>query len=115
MEAIRALSLRLDRVAIEHLDWQRCIRLYDRPTTFFFVDPPYTDCNIRMYESWTIADVQRLRDTLTRIKGRWLLTLNDSDAIRDLFRDCKIQIVERMRGIDNRAGAKRYTELIIHP
>lgn len=36
MEAIRALSLRLDRVCIEHLDWEHCLRLYDRPGNVLF-------------------------------------------------------------------------------
>jgi DNA adenine methylase len=115
MEAIRDLSLRLDRVVVENLDWQHCIRLYDRNTTFFFIDPPYTDCDARMYGSWTISDVQKLRDVLAQLKGKWVLTFNDSAAIRDVFRGCRIEAVERARGINNLQGAKRYTELIICP
>jgi DNA adenine methylase len=116
MEAIRALSLRLDRTCIEHLDWRRCIELYDRPTTFFFVDPPYTGCNLSMYEGWTNTDVQILQEVLTKVRGKWLLTLNDTPAIRAIFRGCKFTPISRARGINNKDGAaKIYRELIIQP
>jgi DNA adenine methylase len=117
MEAIRALNLRLDRTCIEHLDWQRCITLYDRPSTFFFVDPPYTECDAGMYAAWTNTDVQLLRDCLAKLRGKWLATLNDTAAIREIFAGCRIQAFSRARGINNKsgAGAEPYKELIILP
>jgi DNA adenine methylase len=113
LETIRALSHRLDRVCIEHLDWQRCMQLYDRPGTFFFVDPPYTGCKADVYATWTNTDVQILRDRLFGLKGKWLLTLNDAPAIRAIFSDCELIPVTRARGINNKQGAKIYRELII--
>jgi len=116
MEAIRALSHRLDRVCIEHLDWQHCLRLYDRPGTFFFVDPPYTGCKADQYEAWTNTDVQILRDRLFALKGKWLLTLNDTRAIRGIFSGCEFTPISRARGINNKSGpAVIYRELIIRP
>jgi DNA adenine methylase len=115
MEAIRALSHRLDRVCIEHIDWQRCVALYDRSSTFFFVDPPYTGCKADVYDEWTNTDVQILRDRLFALKGRWLLTLNDTPAIRAIFSGCEVVPVARARGINNKSGAKVYHELIIRP
>jgi len=40
-EDLSQAHIRLARCYIEHLDWQRCIEKYDRPTTLFFCDPPY--------------------------------------------------------------------------
>lgn len=116
LEAIRALNLRLDRVCIENLDWLRCLDLYDRPDTFFFLDSPYTECDAGMYASWTNVDVQRLRDRLVQVRGRWLVTLNDTAAIREIFAGSSIRPVSRQRGIRN-AGAESsiYRELIITP
>jgi DNA adenine methylase len=110
MEDIRALNVRLDRVVIEHLDWQKCIELYDRPTTFFFVDPPYTECGRTMYDGWTNTDVQILR-------GKWLVTLNDTAAIRAIFNGCKFAAVKRALGINNKgsAGGRQYAEIVITP
>lgn len=115
MEAIRALSWRLDRVLIEHLDWAKCIERYDRPTTFFFLDPPYTGCGETMYRAWTETDVRGLRERLDRLRGPWLLTLNDAPFIRALFADCKVRAISRAKGINAKAEVKEYRELIIQP
>jgi len=117
MEAIRALNVRLDRVCIEHLDWAKCVELYDRPTTFFFIDPPYTECGVTMYEGWTNTDVQILRDRLAKIRGQWMVTLNDTPAIRAIFSGCKLLPVTRPLGINNKGAAagRSYRELIITP
>jgi DNA adenine methylase len=115
-EAIRALNLRLDRVCVENLDWSRCLELYDRPTTFFFLDSPYTDCDAGMYSTWTATDVQKLRDRVMQLRGKWMITLNDTATIRAIFDGCQIRAVSRQRGIQNVAGeAGVYRELIITP
>jgi DNA adenine methylase len=114
MEAIRQLNVRLDRVTVENLDWQKCLDLYDRRGTLFFCDPPYTSCNAGMYAAWTVADVQRFRERLERLKGRWLVTLNDAPEIRAIFSDCKLVVVERAKGI-TQAREKTYRELVISP
>jgi len=117
MEAIRALNVRLDRVCIEHVDWEKCVSLYDRPTTFFFIDPPYTECGATMYEGWTATDVQILRDRLARIVGSWMVTLNDTPSNRAIFDGCTFQGIERPMGINNRASKvkRTYREIIITP
>ena len=40
-ESLSAVHLRLARVLIEHLPYEDVIRRYDRPNTFFYIDPPY--------------------------------------------------------------------------
>lgn len=114
METIRLLNLRLDRVTIEHMDWKKCMALYDRPTSFFFMDPPYTDCGATNYGVWKDSDVVDLRQQLDRLRGRWLLTMNDSPAIRSIFHDCVLKPVSRIRGITNKTGKSTvYKELVI--
>jgi DNA adenine methylase len=117
METIRLLNLRLDQVTIEHLDWKYCLKLYDRPATFFFLDPPYTKCGATNYDAWKDSDVLDLRRHLDGLRGRWLLTLNDSPSIRSIFHDCQITPISRARGIANKSGGKTplYKELIIAP
>jgi DNA adenine methylase len=115
MESIRALSLRLDRVTIEHLDWEHCFRLYDRPVTFFFVDPPYTECKVGMYEGWTITDVQILRDRLASLQGKWMVTLNDTQGNRAVFKGCDIRPITRAMGINGKTAGRVYREIIIRP
>jgi DNA adenine methylase len=113
MESIRILSHRLDRTVIENNDWSRILDIYDRPTTFFFLDPPYTDCDAGAYGAWQTSDVLAFRDRVARLRGRWLVTLNDSPDIRRIFHGCHIKAVSRPKGIGGKG--KPYSELIITP
>jgi len=113
MESIRQLNFRLDRVIIENADWKRILKIYDRPATFFFLDPPYTDCDAGAYSAWTTADVLAFRETLATLRGKWMVTFNDSPTIRQIFDGCRIKGVTRPKGI----GGKNtpYAEVIITP
>ncbi|MDD5483254.1 MAG: DNA adenine methylase [Kiritimatiellae bacterium] len=68
-ETIMQAHWRLQRVTIERLDSRACIERYDRPETFFYVDPPYygvsQDYAVKLCE----ADFLRLRDTLQKTAG----------------------------------------------
>lgn len=69
-----------------------------------------------MYEGWTNTDVQILRDRLATLKGSWLVTLNDTPAIRTIFAGCGMVPIERARGIRNQGGAAHiYKEILISP
>lgn len=41
IEGLPQIHARLVRVQIECLDWQECLRAYDTPETFFYLDPPF--------------------------------------------------------------------------
>lgn len=114
IERIDQLNTRLDRVNIEHLDWERCLSLYDSDETFFFVDPPYQGGKIKNYKAWLVEDIIKLRDTLTSLRAQWLLTLNDSKEVRDIFSGYTLKPLKRFRGVNNKEGArKEYAELLI--
>ena len=40
-ENLSAAHLRLAGAYIENLPWQKCLEMYDRPHTLFYMDPPY--------------------------------------------------------------------------
>lgn len=94
-------------------DAVECINKYDSDKAFFFIDPPY-ESSSRMYKS-NSYDYNKLAETLKQLKGKFLLTLNDSANIREIFREFDInQFV--VRGIPsglNRIGSKDRTELLI--
>jgi DNA adenine methylase len=60
VERLTALRTRLDRVVVENLDWERCLRLYDAPDTFYFIDPPYLNSDIKAYDGWTEDQMKQL-------------------------------------------------------
>ena len=75
---------------IENKNYVDIIKKYDSPTTFFFLDPPY-EASKTLYKHSTI-DYEQMRDILRNIKGKFLLTLNDSERIRDILGEFHIEI-----------------------
>ena len=77
---------KLKGVEITSEDYAKVIRANDKPSTFFFLDPPYENSTKQMgYAEHADFDFERLVDVLKHIKGKFLMTINDSPRIRDLF------------------------------
>ncbi|WP_459047364.1 DNA adenine methylase [Stenotrophomonas sp. PSU_St99] len=76
--------LRLQGVVIEQLPWQRCIEKYDRPETLFLLDPPYWETTGYGSE-FGMDQYELLTETMSQLKGRAILTINDHPAMRALF------------------------------
>lgn len=80
------LHSRLSGVVIECLDWSDFIPRYDSADTLFYLDPPYWGCEDdygkAMFER---TDFARMADQLARIRGRFILSLNDVPEVRDIF------------------------------
>jgi DNA adenine methylase len=118
MEAIRALNRRLDHTTIECRDWSAILDTYDSPAAFFFLDPPYFDAGGKCYEGWSPDTLAGLCARLQSLKGRWLLTYQDTPEVRALLPGCLHHAVSRPKGIANTAGGlrgARYREVIISP
>lgn len=64
-------------------DYKKVIQKYDSPDTFFFLDPPYAKSK-GLYKD-DIIDYDELERILATIKGKFMLTLNDSPRFRKLF------------------------------
>lgn len=108
---------RLDGVVIENVPYDRCLDNYDSKDSFFFLDPPYVGSEVGAYESWTDKQVRGLRRRLEKVKGRWLLTLNESESNRALFADCTVEPVATLSHRSNQriARGRTFGELIITP
>ena len=79
---------RLRKVDIECLDFRECISRYDRPGTFFLCDPPYWDRRSGPQDyavRFTEQDHLDLAEILCSIQGKFLLTYDDSDIVRDAY------------------------------
>lgn len=102
---------RLARVQIENLPHGKVLQLYDRPGTFFYLDPPYYD--IRLYRhNLEHSDFEKLAEKLKGLKGKFLLSINDHPEIRRLFSDFKIETVPIAYSLHGIAG-RRHEELLI--
>jgi DNA adenine methylase len=75
---------RLQEVQIECLPFEQVIEKYDRPTTFFYLDPPYYGAQFYNH-NFTDGDFKKLESNLRTVKGKFLLSINDHPVIRRLF------------------------------
>lgn len=103
---------RLCGVDIECLAYADCMRLYDTPSTLFYLDPPYmgneTDYGPGVFSP---ADFVLLSELLEGLQGGFILSINDRPEIRDLFAWATITPVELNYRIAGRATPAK--ELII--
>jgi DNA adenine methylase len=110
-EIIEQAHRRLARVQIESLPYQQVLEKYDRPTTVFYADPPYWQRRLYRH-NFTETDFVELERRLRRIKGKFLLSLDDHPEVRKLFRDWHLLPVEIAYTAQRRPG-KRFPELLI--
>lgn len=98
---------RLSDVVIECLDYAEFIRRYDSRGTLFYLDPPYWGCEDdygkAMFEP---QDFDRLAAQLAKIKGRWLMSINDVQEIRTLFKQSHIRDVTTCYTVGKKAGSR---------
>lgn len=98
---------RLKDVNILHKDYNDVIDEYNEPDTFFYLDPPYE--NSKDYTN--SVKPQDVYDAVSKIKGKFMLSYNDSNNVRNLFKEYKI---EEIKTVYNNLTAKREkTELVI--
>lgn len=117
LDKIDAIHERLDKVMIENRDFETLIKQYDFEDAFFYCDPPYSQGCGYDVTSTKDFDHERLREVLGNIKGRFLLSYDDSPKIRELYKGFEMIEVERLNGINNRSDVenrkKIFRELLI--
>lgn len=112
--AVRRCHKRLDGVYIENLDFADCINRYDRPHTFFYCDPPYLDLGGYIYP-FGLKEHHQLASVLRRIKGKFLLSINNHPVIRGLYKGFSVLKVKVKYSVarDKSPKARNRTELVI--
>jgi len=84
------LKNRLKDVKITHLDFQTLIKKYNKPTTFFYLDPPYEDSE----DYSNSVNPEDVYNAVKTIKGKFMLSYNNSPLIRKLFKEYNIHTIE---------------------
>ena len=101
--AIIACAARFDRVILECLDWRICLKKYDAPATFFYLDPPYLGCEAGHHD---------LARVLKGIKAKWLLTIGDTSLMRELYRGYPVRRISTAQSL--KKGLRgRFRQLLI--
>jgi DNA adenine methylase len=110
---LRRVHRRLAGVYIDSVDFEAFISRWDRPTTLFYLDPPYWDReDLYGKDLFARADFERLAAVLDRIKGRFIMSLNDVPEVRRTFAAFTIEEVETTYRVDAK-NPRRVTELVI--
>jgi DNA adenine methylase len=77
---------RLAGVTIEQLGYGEFIRRYDRAGMLFYLDPPYWGCEKDYGQDvFGCGDFDQLAAQLAGIKGKFLLSINDTPGVRATF------------------------------
>jgi len=104
-ETIVQIHWRLARVTIENKPYQEVIAIYDRPHTFFYLDPPYF--GIKAYRlNFEPGDFEELASVLEGLRGKFLLSLNDHPEVRRLFAGFNIKPVTLKYSVMRKPGAR---------
>jgi hypothetical protein len=109
---LQGFKERLEDVIIYNTDYKELILKYDSDETFFYLDPPYEKSD-GLYKHH-IINMNEMYSLLSNIKGKFLMSYNDSEVVREIFKDFNIYEVETnyLGGIVNKS-IRPITELLI--
>lgn len=79
---------RFASIQVENIDFEDCIKKYDRSSTLFYLDPPYVTDTRKQKKSYkyemTATDHKRLVDILLQVKGKVILSGYENDIYNTL-------------------------------
>lgn len=107
---------RLVGVTIEQLPYEAFITRYDRPGMLFYLDPPYFGCEDDYgADAFSRADFERLAAVLGGARGKFLLSINDAPAVREIFSAFQIRDIETTWTLATAStgAGKKVNELLI--
>jgi len=76
---------RMQGVHISCVDALTCIRQWDSPQTFFYIDPPYVDTNQGDYSGYTQKHLDKLIRLLKKIDGSFILSGYENNSYPDTW------------------------------
>lgn len=91
-ETVGDYQSRLNGVIVKNKDYKEIVSEFDGPDTFFYLDPPYSNAE----KEWNyVASIkpEELLEVLRKIKGKFIMSYDDSVSNRELFKEFKISVV----------------------
>lgn len=104
-ENLSEAHIRLAGTYVEQLPWLDCFKRYDRDYTFFYADPPYYDTTGYSVE-FGYEQYESLAEAMRTSKGKVMVSLNDHEAMREVFKDFKIESLNIKYSLTSKASAK---------
>lgn len=103
---------RLKDVKIYNVDFRELITKYDNESTFFYLDPPYSHCK----KNWGYKNLLTTNDiyeAIKNIKGKFILSYDDSPEIRNIFKDFYIKEIKTKYSLSATINNRTVIELLI--
>lgn len=110
---LTAVRERLKNVVIENKDFEDLIQVYDKPGALFYLDPPYHGTEMYYDNQFGYDDHMRLKAILDNMKGRFILSYNNDEFIKELYKDYHIEEISRNLGMTTGKKERTFHELII--
>lgn len=92
-EDLSSAHLRLSNVQVEHLDWEECVRRYDRPHTLFYCDPPYWETEGYGNE-FALDNYFRMGDLARTIQGKMIISVGEHLEMKKAFKGLSMDRLE---------------------
>ena len=113
-DQIREMNRRIEDVVIENQSFEVLIPHYDRPDSFFYLDPPYVSTEHFYDAEFGWEQHVLMRDILSRIKGKCLISQVDCPEVRYLYKDFDILDFKRAHTMAHRTKpGTQFGELLI--
>lgn len=111
---LEALHSRLSGVTVTCLDFAEFIRRLDRPDALFYLDPPYWGCEGDYGKQlFSRERFEELAAVLGGLKGRFILSLNDVQGVRETFAGFRFLEVMTTYTIASQGAAPERAEVLI--
>lgn len=110
-ENLSAAHLRLSGAYIENLPWQKCLEMYDRPHTLFYMDPPYWATEGYGVQ-FGFDQYEDMAARMRTLQGRAIVSLNDHPDIRRAFEGFHIEATDIRYTVGGGRGVERGEILI---
>jgi len=111
-EQLSAAHLRLTNTYIERLHWRECMQRYDRPHSFFYLDPPYWETE-GYGVPFPFSEYLSMAETMRSLKGKAMLSINDHPQIREAFAGFHMEQLDISYTVGGGARAADRKELVI--
>jgi DNA adenine methylase len=106
------LAERLDQVQIECNDALYLLEMRDRPSTFFYLDPPYFNSHMGHYGGYTEDDFERLLQRCAALQDKFLLSSYPSAILDKYTQENGWHQVEIEQVVTASIKRKRKTEVL---
>jgi len=95
IESLDEREEHFNRMEIENLNYDQCLKKWDQDGTFFYLDPPYFGYeHYYTYHNFGYEEHKNLRDLLQTLKSKWVLSYYNFPELESWYSN---QVIEQKK------------------